>query len=146
MTMRIIRLSSSNVKRLVAVDIEPDGSLVIVGGRNGAGKSSVLDSIHMALGGKGAQPPEPIRKGERKAEVTIVLGQDGEPALKVVRTFTQNGAHLTVTDADGAKLKSPQGVINRLIGTIAFDPLAFTRLSAREQARNRAPRRRKGAA
>ena len=49
--MKIIQLTASNVKRLKAVEITPDGTLQIVGGRNAQGKSSVLDAIWLALGG-----------------------------------------------------------------------------------------------
>ena len=50
--MRIIRLQAENIKRLQAVEIEPHGDVVKITGKNGAGKSSVLDSIWMALAGK----------------------------------------------------------------------------------------------
>ena len=44
---RIVSLQSTNYKRLKAVRIEPDkdGNLVVIGGNNGQGKSSILDSI-----------------------------------------------------------------------------------------------------
>lgn len=63
---KIVRLTAENVKRLVAVEIRPnpDGNLVIVGGRNAAGKSSVLDAIMFALAGKKALPAKPIREGK----------------------------------------------------------------------------------
>ena len=40
--MKIVKLVAENVKRLHAVEIEPHTALVTVGGKNGAGKSSVL--------------------------------------------------------------------------------------------------------
>ena len=52
--MRIVRLTASNVKRLKAVDITPDGTLQIITGRNAQGKTSVLDAIWLALGGGAA--------------------------------------------------------------------------------------------
>jgi recombinational DNA repair ATPase RecF len=44
---KIVRLESTNYKRLKAVEIapDPDGNLVIVAGKNGQGKTSILDSI-----------------------------------------------------------------------------------------------------
>ena len=57
---KIVRLTSENVKRLHVVEITPEGNVVIVGGDNGHGKTSVLDSIEMALGGTSSIPPEPI--------------------------------------------------------------------------------------
>lgn len=61
--MKILELRSENFKRLKALEIRPDGSLVTIAGRNGAGKTSVLDSIYAALAGKAAAPAVPIRKG-----------------------------------------------------------------------------------
>lgn len=47
--MKIIALQAENVKRLVAIEIRPDGNLVQITGKNGAGKTSVLDCIWWAL-------------------------------------------------------------------------------------------------
>lgn len=128
--MKIIKLEASNVKRLKAVEINPDGTLQVVAGRNAQGKSSVLDSIWLALGGgkAGKETSRPIRDGEEKASVTLNLGE-----LIVTRTWSGSGTKLQVTSADGAAFKSPQGMLDALVGQLSFDPLAFTRLSAREQ-------------
>lgn len=49
--MKIVSLKAENIKRLVAVEITPKGNVVKITGKNANGKSSVLDSIWMALGG-----------------------------------------------------------------------------------------------
>ncbi|WP_147107200.1 AAA family ATPase [Nesterenkonia populi] len=128
--MKIIQLTASNVKRLKAVEITPDGNLQVIGGKNGQGKSSVLDAIWLALGGgkAGKETAQPIRDGEEKASVTLDMGE-----LIVTRSWTKAGTQLTVTNAEGATYKSPQGMLDALVGQLSFDPLAFTRLSAREQ-------------
>ena len=38
--MHILRLQASNFMRLKAVEITPDGNMVVIGGRNAAGKSA----------------------------------------------------------------------------------------------------------
>lgn len=49
----ITELRSSNVKRLTAITITPPtNGAVVIGGKNGQGKSSCLDSILYALAGK----------------------------------------------------------------------------------------------
>lgn len=128
--MKIIELRAENIKRLKAVDITPDGTLQVVAGRNAQGKSSVLDAIWLALGGgkAGKETTRPIRDGEEKASVTLDMGE-----LVVTRTWTTAGTKLQVQSADGATHKSPQGMLDALVGQLSFDPLAFTRLSAREQ-------------
>jgi len=67
--MKLVRLFAENIKRLKAVEIVPKGAVVEIRGKNGAGKSSVLDSLCMAIGGKSASPSKPIRIGEEEAVV-----------------------------------------------------------------------------
>ena len=128
--MKIIQLTVENVKRLRAVQITPDGTVQVITGRNAQGKTSVLDAIWLALGGGAAsrETTVPIRHGEDHAQVTLDLGD-----LKVVRRWTASGSTLTVTNSDGAKYPSPQAMLDALVGRLSFDPLAFTRLSPRDQ-------------
>jgi hypothetical protein len=101
---------------------------VIVGGDNGAGKTSVLDSIQMALGGGKAIPSDPIRHGAKQGSVVLNLGD-----LTVERVITKAGSTLTVRDADGVKQRSPQAILDALCSRIAFDPLAFIALHPSKQ-------------
>ena len=129
--MKVIRLSASNVLRLKAVEVEPAGTVQIVAGKNGAGKSSLLNALYLALAGGQAsrEIAKPVREGEEWAEVQLDLG-----SLIVTRTWDDKGkTTLTVKAADGGNYKSPQTLLDQLIGKLSFDPLAFTRLSAREQ-------------
>lgn len=129
--MKIVALDSENVKRLKAVHIEPDGSLVLIGGKNEQGKSSVLDSIAYALGGKDLIPTRPLRDGAESGKVRVQL--DG-PGLVVTRTFTEaGGGTLRVENAEGAVYRSPQRMLNELVGALTFDPLAFANAKPREQ-------------
>lgn len=122
--MKIVSLAAENFKRLRAIMIKPDGSTVIVGGKNGAGKSSALDAIRAALGGKKHCPEEPVRRGAKKAQ--IVLESDD---LTVTRTFSKKGTQLEVTSKDGTTVfASPQAMLDKLVGSLSFDPLEFSRM------------------
>ncbi len=128
--MKIVSLTAENFKRLKAIMIKPDGSTVIVGGKNGAGKTSALDAIKAALGGRRNCPEEPVRRGTSKAE--IVLETDD---FTVVRNFTAKGAtNLTVTAAGGGIFTSPQAMLDSLVGSLSFDPLEFSRMKPLDQA------------
>ncbi len=128
--MKIIKLQTENVKRLQAVEITPGGgNMVVIGGKNGAGKSSVLDSIEFALGGD-PSAKMPVRRGEDKARIVVDLGD-----LVIKRVFTAaGGTSLVVTDADGRKQSTPQAILDKLVGRLTFDPLAFSREKPKEQA------------
>lgn len=133
----IIELRAENVKRLKAVHVTTNGEpgLVVVGGNNGQGKSSLLDAISLALRGlRGSETPRPIRQGEESAEVLLRL-----PDLTVTRRWRikadgGTGSTLTVETADGAKVSSPQALLDSLTSAIAYDPMSFLRLDPARQA------------
>jgi energy-coupling factor transporter ATP-binding protein EcfA2 len=122
---RIIGLTSENVKRLKAVNITPgDRNVVLIGGKNGNGKTSVLDSIAMALGGGDEIPDMPVRRGEKKAKIVLELDD-----LVIKRTFTaEGGTQLVVENKDGARYPKPQDMLDKLTGKLTFDPLEFMQL------------------
>lgn len=131
--MKIIELKAENVKRLKAVEIIPEGNTVIISGRNGQGKTSVLDAIWLALGGgnaaKDSQTTRPVRDGEKKASVSLDLGE-----IKITRSWTSAGnMTLKVESQDGTPFKSPQALLDGMVGKLSFDPLAFSRMSPADQ-------------
>ena len=131
MPLHIVQLQAENYKRLKAVSITPEGNVVFIGGKNAAGKTSVLDAIWAALAGGDASraTSQPIRDGQDIAVVRLDLGE-----YVVTRRWTKDDSGtLTVESGDGAKYSSPQKMLDELIGARAFDPLAFTRQSARDQ-------------
>lgn len=136
--MHVLELKAENFKRLQAVLITPDGALVDVQGRNGQGKTSTLDAIYAALGGQGAIPGKPIRKGQDHGIVQLKLGTGESVELVVRRTFAsrEDGGFttsLTVENAEGGSLRSPQTLLDSLLGALSFDPLAFTRKKPEDQ-------------
>jgi DNA repair exonuclease SbcCD ATPase subunit len=125
MSMRIISLTASNIKRLTAIDITPTGDVVEITGRNKQGKSSCLDSILFCLAGERAIQSQPIRDGHDKAVIVIDLGD-----MKATRRFTrqEDGTFtttLTLENSDGARYPGPQERLNKLIEAMSFDPGAF---------------------
>jgi len=127
--MKITKLSSNNILRLEAVEIEPDGSLVIVGGMNEAGKTSVLDSILLAMGGRSAKHKRPLKDGTEKGSIEIELDD-----LLIKRTYTKKGTALKVTTKDGAaSYSSPQKMLDKLTGSLTFDPLAWCDMDTKKQ-------------
>lgn len=126
--MKILKLTAENVKKLRAVEITPKGELVEITGKNGSGKTSVLDAIWWAMAGTKHIQAVPIRQGADTARIRLDLGE-----LIVERRFTPKGSTLTVEKADGARYGSPQSILDALLGALTFDPLAFVNQEPREQ-------------
>lgn len=128
--MHVHELRVENFKRVRAVSIPfPSRGTVEICGRNGAGKSSVIDALWAALGGTKASPGQPVRNGSRQASVTLNLGD-----LRVYREWDARGTRLTVTDPEGLRVGRPQELLDSLFAKLAFDPMEFTRQKASEQA------------
>jgi len=126
--MKIVSLEAENIKCLKAIEIKPDGNLVIIGGENEAGKSSILDSIEYALAGSKHIPDKPIRNGQEKARIVLDLGD-----IQVTRTFTKNGTNLVVKSKDGATFATPQDMLNKIVGNLSFDPSEFFRMDNKKR-------------
>lgn len=129
--MKIINLQVENYKKVKAVEINPDGSLVILAGRTAQGKTSVIDAIWAALEGGDVSrvTKQPIREGESQASVRIDLGE-----YIVTRKWTKDGVgNLTVASPRGAEYGSPQKILDGLVGKMSMDPLAFTKQRPAEQ-------------
>ncbi len=126
--MKIIKLEAENFKKIKAVEIKPDGNTVMITGKNGAGKSSVLDAIMAALCGKKSWPNKPVRDGEKQAKVVVDLGE-----YVVTQKFTEVGGSLSVVGAKGLKATSPQALLDRIVGKLAFDPMAFCQETPKNQ-------------
>lgn len=131
--MKIIQLTAENIKKLTAVEIKPDGNVVQITGKNGQGKTSVLDAIWWALSGTENVQSQPIRKGSDSARIELQLGSGETVELIVERKFTEKASYLNVKTADGAKYPSPQKMLDDLLGALTFDPLQFMRAGAKGQ-------------
>lgn len=123
-----------SVKNYMGVEVgecrpEPSG-LVLVGGKNGAAKTSFLNSVKAAIGGNRLVAQKPIREGEEEATNVIELDNyDLHWSVKGERT-----TKLTLySKADGHEVKKARTVLAGIFGPNAFDPLEFTRLKPPKQ-------------
>ena len=91
--MKIVQLYSENFKRLKAVEITPDGNVIYISGKNGEGKTSVLDVIWSTLQHRATskQIPTPLRAGTDKGVNILDLGK-----YIVTRTYSDSGTQLKI--------------------------------------------------
>lgn len=128
--MKIDQVKISNFKRIKLVEFKPEGELVVIGGKNGQGKTSVLDAIASALSGTKPKISDPVRHGSDKYETTILT----DTGLEIRQYGTKDGTYgLRVRGADGMEAAQPAKFLEKFYSTLTFDPLAFARQSAGQQ-------------
>lgn len=126
--IKIHSLQIENTKRVKAVHMTPaENGLTVIGGRNGQGKTSVLDAIAWALGGNKFRPGNPQYDGSTiPPEIKIRLNNG-----LIVERKGKNSS-LTVTDPSGAK--AGQQLLDSFIGELALDLPRFMQANDREKA------------
>ena len=126
--VKINVLEIENVKRIKAVTVNPKSNgLTLIGGNNNQGKTSVLDSIAWALGGKDFMPSNAAREGAivpPRLKVTLSNGF-------VVERKGKN-SDLKVTDPSGKK--AGQTLLNEFIEKLALNLPKFMNSSNKEKA------------
>ena len=128
MSIKISSLEIENTKRVKAVKLETsENGLTIVGGKNGQGKTSVLDSIAWALGGDKYRPSQPQRAGSVLPPSLHIVLSNG----LVVERKGKN-SDLRVIDPEGHK--SGQQLLNEFVEQLALNLPKFMESSNKEKA------------
>ena len=126
--MKINSLQIENVKRVKAVTLEPTLSgLTVIGGKNGQGKTSILDAIAWALGGDRFRPSSAQREDSVIPPFIRVRMDNG----LVVERRGKN-SDLYVTDPSGKR--AGQQLLNTFVEQLALDLPRFMQQSSREKA------------
>jgi DNA repair ATPase RecN len=117
----IIQCSVENIGGAELVEFAPHGQTVTIGGPNRAGKSSAINALVAALGGKSLLPADPVRHGAESGTVRIELDQ----FLVTLEVDADRSSKLKVESKEGARYQSPQAMLDRLFGGLSFNPGAF---------------------
>ena len=127
--IKITSFEIENVKRVRAVSMEPaESGLTVIGGRNGQGKTSILDAIAYALGGEKYRPSGfQNREGMNPGSIQVTLSN----GLKVVRSG--KNAALKVIDPSGAR--SGQKLLDSFVEELALNLPKFMQMSDQQKAK-----------
>lgn len=126
--MRVLELQVENYVGVKAVLIKPEKDVVRIEGKNRQGKSSVINAIWTAVGGKTEEPVKAIRRGLKDARIFVDLGE-----INVTRKFTGKGSYLEVKNSDGLSFSKPQEVLDRLFSKVSMDPQEFISMKNKDR-------------
>lgn len=126
--IKITSFEIENVKRVRAVSLEPSqNGLTVIGGRNGQGKTSVLDAIAYALGGEKYRPSSfQNSEGMAPGSINVTLSN----GLQVFRGG--KNASLKVTDPSG--LRAGQKLLDGFVEELALNLPKFMQMDDRRKA------------
>ena len=115
MSIKINTLEFENTKKIKAVKMSPSANgLTVIGGRNGQGKTSILDSIAWALGGEKYRPSSAEREGSVTPPMLRITLNNG----LIVERKGKNSS-LKVIDPNGNK--GGQQLLNEFVSELAID-------------------------
>ena len=120
--MRIAELELTNWMALRDLCLSHLGRVQVAEGDNGFGKTAILKAITAGFEGAG---PEKITVGEDRA--TVLIRTDDATTIRrmISRVGGKGKGTVSVTNAKGAAIKSPQAYLSALLGAGCFNPLAI---------------------
>jgi len=113
-----VRIVSVEIKDLLGTrraEFRP-GTLTVVSGSNGQGKSSIIEALKQVF--TGGHDPNVLRRGAKFGEALLKLDNGTEIRMRV----TAKGTTYEITDEQGNEVKSPRAYIEKLGDALAIDP------------------------
>lgn len=116
--MRLSKVEIRNILGLEELEFQP-GALTVISGGNDEGKSTIIESIKAALGG--GHDATLLRRGAEVGEVVLVMDTGDVERTRI----TEKSTTRTWKGPDGVPKGKPQSIIDELLNSLSFNPVAF---------------------
>nr|WP_295678867.1 hypothetical protein [uncultured Lachnoclostridium sp.] len=124
-----MKISIISIKSLFGIkEKQLGGESVELIGKNGVGKSSVIDSIRLALTNSSNRDYK-VRNGETEGEIII----ETDTGLKIDRKIRTNKADYKSIKQNGAEVSSPETFLKDIFTSLQLNPVEFLAMSKNEQ-------------
>ena len=132
--MIITGMRIDNFKKIEFIDQKLDPKMNIISGKNGSGKTSMIESMIMAIEGKtamGKSPERLIRQGSDKSVVEVSLTNSQGKELSIERTITPKGVYLKASYEDGTSVT--QTDLNLIMDSSTINMMGLLHMKPSEQ-------------
>lgn len=127
-----MKISKLKIENLYGIEqLELDGKSVELTGTNGAGKSSVLDAIRLALTNN-SKRKYIVKNGETEGRVLVKL-DDGITIDRKKRTDKSD--YKSIKDKNGNEINSPEAFLKDIFTPLQLEPVEFLSMNEKEQNR-----------
>jgi len=117
------------IKNLFGIrEYEMNGQSVELSGKNGAGKTSVIDAIRYGLTNK-SDRDYIIRNGENEGEILI----ETDNGIRIDRKSRSNQADYKSVKKDGREVGSPETFLREIFTTLQLSPVEFMEMDKKQQ-------------
>lgn len=124
--MRLTSVAISNIKAIDFIEFEV-GTVTLLRGANGVGKSSIIDAITAVF--EGGHDPRLLRQGRKVGGITLTLDNGDTITVKITEKETTR----KVTTADGGVIPAPATYIKSLAKSFKFNPVALVTMKPKER-------------
>lgn len=124
-----MKVTKIKIKNLFGIkEYETDGKSLELSGKNGVGKSSVIDSIRYALTNKSGRQYI-VRKGEVEGEIIV----ETDTGLSIDRKARTNMADYKSVKQNGLEVKSPEAFLRDIFTPLQLNPVEFMNMDSKHQ-------------
>lgn len=117
------------IKNLFGItEYEADGSSLEITGKNGVGKTSIIDAIRLALTNR-SDRDYIVRNGETEGEVIIETDND----IRIDRKIRTNQADYKSVKKNGAEVGSPESFLKDIFTPLQLSPVEFLSMDKKKQ-------------
>lgn len=124
-----MNITKIKIKNLYGIsEYETDGKSLELIGKNGVGKTSVIDAIRYALTNK-SDRKYIVRNGETEGEILI----ETDNGLRINRKARTNQADYKSVKQNGREVGSPESFLKDIFSPLQLSPVEFMEKSEKEQ-------------
>lgn len=124
-----MNVTKIRIKNLYGIkEYEANGNSLELSGKNGVGKSSVIDAIRYALTNK-SNREYIVRKGETEGEILV----ETDTGLVIDRKVRTQMTDYKSIKQNGQEVKSPEAFLRDIFTTLQLNPVEFMNMDSKQQ-------------